>query len=388
MLVRGNWITPTFNGELRAGQAGLALLAPDGLVPGVRRERMGRPAAERPGRLGKRPPHLRAGETDVRRAHGVIGRTGAGNLDRVLPARSRRHTRRRPAALHDAHLLPFWRGAADGGRTWFVPTGIAAGLAVLAKGPVGILLPGAIIGLFFLWNGQWRRLADRRLIGRRVGGRARGAAMVRGGDGGNPGRVHPRLLGDAQPAPFPAADGGPQPARCTTTPWACWSCSRPGPSSWGRPSGMRGARVALGSPPRRQAGTCAAAEAYRLLLCWFAAYLVVFSVAATKLPNYVLPLYPAMAILTARTLTQWVAGHIRAGAWAAASQRDRDRADRRCHVTRIAGGRRRTTPAVRQVADTRRPGAVGVAGPLPVAGGVAAFVCHRFDHRAGARWSA
>src|SRR5262249_20998268 len=37
---------------------------------------------------------------------------------------------------------------------------------------------------------------------------------------------------------------------------------------------------------------------YRFLVCWFASYLVFFSFAATKLPNYLLPLYPAPALLT------------------------------------------------------------------------------------------
>jgi 4-amino-4-deoxy-L-arabinose transferase-like glycosyltransferase len=40
----------------------------------------------------------------------------------------------------------------------------------------------------------------------------------------------------------------------------------------------------------------------------------VFSVAATKLPNYILPLYPAVALLTARFLDGWRTGDIRAPA--------------------------------------------------------------------------
>ena len=39
--------------------------------------------------------------------------------------------------------------------------------------------------------------------------------------------------------------------------------------------------------------------AYQLLFCWFAVYLLFFSLSATKLPNYVLPLYPAAALATA-----------------------------------------------------------------------------------------
>ena len=36
-------------------------------------------------------------------------------------------------------------------------------------------------------------------------------------------------------------------------------------------------------------------RAHRFLLCWVVVYLVFFSAAATKLPNYILPIYPAMA---------------------------------------------------------------------------------------------
>ncbi len=54
---------------------------------------------------------------------------------------------------------------------------------------------------------------------------------------------------------------------------------------------------------------------YRFLLCWFAAYLVVFSLVSTKLPNYVLPLYPALAILTARFLVRWRDGDLAVPRW-------------------------------------------------------------------------
>ncbi len=45
--------------------------------------------------------------------------------------------------------------------------------------------------------------------------------------------------------------------------------------------------------------------AYRFLWCWILTYLVFFSLSATKLPNYVLPVYPPLALLTARFLDRW-----------------------------------------------------------------------------------
>jgi 4-amino-4-deoxy-L-arabinose transferase-like glycosyltransferase len=58
-----------------------------------------------------------------------------------------------------------------------------------------------------------------------------------------------------------------------------------------------------------------AARPYRFLVCWVAAYLVFFSLAATKLPNYVLPLYPALAILTADLLVRWRSGEWTVPRW-------------------------------------------------------------------------
>jgi len=45
--------------------------------------------------------------------------------------------------------------------------------------------------------------------------------------------------------------------------------------------------------------------AVRFLLCWIVPHWLVFEAIATKLPHYVLPTYPAIAILAAATLTKW-----------------------------------------------------------------------------------
>ena len=39
--------------------------------------------------------------------------------------------------------------------------------------------------------------------------------------------------------------------------------------------------------------------------CWIAVYLLIFSLASTKLPNYVLPAYPALAIIVGRYFAIW-----------------------------------------------------------------------------------
>jgi len=43
----------------------------------------------------------------------------------------------------------------------------------------------------------------------------------------------------------------------------------------------------------------------RFIVCWAAVYLVIFSLASTKLPNYVAPAYPALAIIVGRYFALW-----------------------------------------------------------------------------------
>lgn len=63
-----------------------------------------------------------------------------------------------------ATLLFFYLGYRDGKASyWYIMYG-AAGLAVLTKGPIGVLLPGLIITLFLLWQRDWRVLKRMRLV--------------------------------------------------------------------------------------------------------------------------------------------------------------------------------------------------------------------------------
>jgi len=49
----------------------------------------------------------------------------------------------------------------------------------------------------------------------------------------------------------------------------------------------------------------ATTRSVRFVSCWVAVYLVIFSLASTKLPNYVLPAYPALAIMAGRYFALW-----------------------------------------------------------------------------------
>ena len=46
-------------------------------------------------------------------------------------------------------------------------------------------------------------------------------------------------------------------------------------------------------------------RAVRFVSCWVLVYLVIFSLASTKLPNYVMPAYPALAIIIGRYFALW-----------------------------------------------------------------------------------
>src|SRR5207245_10331628 len=52
------------------------------------------------------------------------------------------------------------------------------------------------------------------------------------------------------------------------------------------------------------------AGATTFLLSWAAVWLGFFSLAQTKLPNYILPVYPPIALLIARFLDRWRRGAI------------------------------------------------------------------------------
>ena len=54
-----------------------------------------------------------------------------------------------------------------------------------------------------------------------------------------------------------------------------------------------------------QARDSSQSRAVRFVSCWVAVYLVIFSMASTKLPNYVLPAYPALAIVIGRYFAMW-----------------------------------------------------------------------------------
>lgn len=179
----------------------------------------------------------------------------------------------------------------------------ALGLAVLTKGPVGVVLPGLILIAFLLVRGGaseslrrlpwWRMAAIFTLIVApwyALELHARGWAFVEGFFlKHNVRRFTGVISGHSGPVYyyfFVVAVG-----------FFPWSAVLPPAIRWAWPSGWRGLR----RPTDREALGL-------FLLVWIGVVFVFFSLAGTKLPNYVASLFPPLAILTGIWADRWVAG--------------------------------------------------------------------------------
>ena len=221
-------------------------------------------------------------------------------------------------------LFFFWRDYAGGRRGWSPWSAAAAGLGVLAKGPVGLVLPAAVALLFLLWRWDLRRLWSLRLLTGLlafvlvaapwyvwVTVETKGAWTVGFWTHHNVNRFAGALEGHAGPFYYYAVA-----VLVGCAPW----CVFFGPTAWYALRRLRGkAPEAAPSPLSTVAGERGEGAderpAVQFLVCWMAVYFIFFSASGTKLPNYILPLYPAAALLTGRFLDQWRRGAARPPAW-------------------------------------------------------------------------
>jgi 4-amino-4-deoxy-L-arabinose transferase-like glycosyltransferase len=220
-------------------------------------------------------------------------------------------------ALSVLTLLLFWCAYRSGGRWWFAACGATTGLAMLAKGPVGFVLPAAVTMLFLLWQRQPRRLLDWQLaLGvvtfllvaapwyAWVGHETKYKWLKVFFFHHNFDRAMSAMENHSGPFFYYALV-----LMVGFAPWSIfyilsvWNGIR----EW-RSSGPRSVTRDLQADDPR--------PAFRFLLCWFAVYFLAFSVASTKLPNYILPLYPAVAVFVARFLDRWRRGEWLPPAWA------------------------------------------------------------------------
>lgn len=219
----------------------------------------------------------------------------------------------------------FWRGYLPA-HWWQMGLVFAAlGLAILAKGPVGIVLPTAIVGVFLLtlrqlgdassyedlsaWYRRWPRqirlalmparllevgLALRPLLGLlivaaialpwyiAVGVQTNGAWLVGFLGGHNIDRFLSPMENHSGPIVYYV------PVICAGFfPWSVFL------------------GIVLFDVVRQVQRDAVNRPALLFVLIWLTVWIGFFSFAKTKLPNYVLPAYPALALLTGRYLYHW-----------------------------------------------------------------------------------
>jgi 4-amino-4-deoxy-L-arabinose transferase-like glycosyltransferase len=227
------------------------------------------------------------------------------------------------AATPDALLLAtlmitftlFWEGYADGGGRWLWLTGIGCGLAVLAKGPIGLVLPLAIVTYFLLAQKQLWRLWDVRLFGGvalfilvaapwyvLVSVETRGAFLRAFWQNDNVGRFLSPMEGHDGPLWYYLVT-----VPLGLTPW----CVFLAPTICDTIPALK--RDDCGDS--NASGCFDELSAVRFLVSWIVVYLAFFSLAQTKLPNYAAPVFPPLALLTGRFLERWRLGESRAPNW-------------------------------------------------------------------------
>jgi 4-amino-4-deoxy-L-arabinose transferase-like glycosyltransferase len=214
-------------------------------------------------------------------------------------------------------LYCFWRG-------WLVAAGAAVGLAFLAKGPTGLLLPGAVGFLSLAWSGRLRVLWSRRLLGGLlafalvglpwyawVGVETKGQFLREFFLTHNLERALSPMEGHRGPPYYYVlvllAGFIPWSVFLGLALWYGLQSALSRPWAW--------VRAASEPAAENTGGQTAPADGYRFLVCWFAVYLGAFTLATTKLPNYILPLYAPTALLSARFLERWRRGEIAVPRW-------------------------------------------------------------------------
>ena len=235
----------------------------------------------------------------------------------VLAAEPFLPDRSRPAAMADGRRgVSFGRAALVGG---------LAGLAVVCKGPIGLVGPAAVL---LPWL-TWQEMARRRTAGT-AALRALPAAGLAAVGGLRPLTTLAAAVAVAAPwyvavslrtagawpagfflihnvgrfmAPMERHGGGllfhPLAMLVGFYPWSCFLPLAIAVAGWRLWKGV---------------GAATAADPMRLLVVWLAVWVGGFSAAATKLPNYVLPAYPAAALLVA-ALGMEAARRAAAGRW-------------------------------------------------------------------------
>jgi 4-amino-4-deoxy-L-arabinose transferase-like glycosyltransferase len=299
MLEANNWVVPTFNYELRVDKPALLywLQMAAYKIHGINE-------------FAARLPSALAAFATVFVAY-ALGRRMFGPMEGLLTGLILATSVAVCASAHFANpdallnlctistLTLFWFDYSRGGRTWFFTAAIAAGFGVLAKGPVGVVLPGTVVLLYLAWDRKLAMLRDWRLLGgvlllalvalpwyALVGVETKAEFLIGFLLKHNVGRFA---------EPMEKHGGGVFYYAFVVLvgfgPWSVFLLS----TFW----------FGTGDRAKEQGLTLAA---NRFLWVWIAVYLLFFTLAGTKLPNYILPLYAPLAILMARFLERWRIG--------------------------------------------------------------------------------
>jgi 4-amino-4-deoxy-L-arabinose transferase-like glycosyltransferase len=346
MLDSGNWLVPTFNFQLRDHKPPLLYWLQ---IPAYQRFGVNEFAARLPSALSALMAVLLTYELGR-----VMFGPSAGLLAGLILASAAMFCAAahfaNPDSLLDALTVAtfyaFWRSMprfADASRLngkWIILASVCMALAVLAKGPVGLVLPAAVIALYLVCSRQLGLLLDFRLgwavtafillavpwyvlvSAETKGEFTRGFFLTHNfGRFLSPMENHRGpiyyyililLFGFVPWSPFliAALFCG---LRRTLT-------GRQGDKETGRQrdretTRQEGYAFSPCLPVSRSPSLEESPLPAYFLASWIVVYLVFFSLSGTKLPNYILPIYPAAAILTARFLDEWRRGMTKVPNW-------------------------------------------------------------------------
>lgn len=184
----------------------------------------------------------------------------------------------------------------------------ACALAVLSKGLIGIVLPGGAVGLYILLTGQWSLLGRMRIFSGGLLFLALAAPWFVAVSAANPEFAHFFFIQEHFQRFTTKMHGRYQPV------WYFVPILAFGISPWLLPF-----VVSLKDYFGRNSQGKSLDPALFLAL-WIGVVFVFFSISDSKLPSYVLPVFPALALLVGRTLAAAPAGKLLgAQAWLAAA---------------------------------------------------------------------
>ncbi|MEI7684277.1 MAG: glycosyltransferase family 39 protein [Planctomycetota bacterium] len=367
MMLSENWIVPTFNGELRDHKPVLLYWLQMFFysIGGVN-ETMGRLPSALAGLLTLFVVY-ELGRRMFSKSTGLLAGLAAATTPMLIGASRFANPDGLLNLFTATTMLLAWMNM-NRPRLWTnVLLGASIGMAVLAKGPVGLLLPCAILVAYAVWERRWAMFFDVRVVWTAIAFVAVAApwyilvGVI----------THAHFLkgfffthhvdrflstmenhrGSILYYPIVLLAGSiPWSLFAAGTVWATyWSCWRGVGADWHTPwdrfqadqvsyrqsrffyplALMRGFVPGLlrigaivwtgfwnrvpGGEPNWQATFEKAADpsgrggvaAYRFLTAWTLVYLAFFSISATKLPNYVLPVIVPWTLLSARFLDRW-----------------------------------------------------------------------------------